>query len=59
MSNYTKQNLVPVPPSQTTAGTLAIKVGDVVFTAGNVTSGGGGGLSQIDFFDWMTILNRS
>jgi hypothetical protein len=39
MSNYTKDNLIEVPPSSVSVGTLAIKVGNEVFTAGNVTVG--------------------
>lgn len=58
MSNYTKQNLVPVPPSQTPAGTLAIKVGDVVFTAGSISSGGGGG-GSLDFYRCSYVNSNS
>ena len=31
MSNYTKENLIPIPPAAVPAGTLAIKVGDEIF----------------------------
>ena len=37
MSNYTNENLINVPSSTVPAGTLAMKVGDNIFTAGNVT----------------------
>lgn len=46
MSNYTNENLINVPASNVPAGTLAMKVGDNIFTAGNVvisSSGGSGG----------------
>jgi hypothetical protein len=39
MSNYTKENLITTPATSVPAGTLAIKVGDEIFTAGNVTIG--------------------
>ena len=39
MSNYTKENLIPIPPTSVPTGTLAIKVGDEIFTAGTVTVG--------------------
>lgn len=40
MSNYTNENLINVPASNVPAGTLAMKVGDNIFTAGNVIIGG-------------------
>ena len=36
MSNYTNQNLINVPSSKVPAGTLAMKVGQNIFTAGHV-----------------------
>lgn len=39
MSNYTKENLIAVPPTSVPVGTLAIKVGDVIFTPGNIKIG--------------------
>lgn len=39
MSNYTSENLIDVKPSQIPAGTLAVKIGEDVFTAGSVTVG--------------------
>ena len=43
MSNYTKENLIPIPTAAVPAGTLAIKVGNEIFTPGNIkiTSGTG------------------
>lgn len=38
MSNYTKDNLLNIAPSDISAGTLAIKIGNEVFTAGNVVT---------------------
>lgn len=40
MSNYTDNNLISIPSSNVPAGTLAMKVGDNIFTAGNVIIGG-------------------
>lgn len=37
MSNYTSQNLIAIPASQVPVGTLAMKVGNDVFTAGSLT----------------------
>ena len=37
MSNYTSQNLIDISPSRVPAGTLAIRIGDDVFTAGSVS----------------------
>lgn len=37
--NYNTQNLIQVPPANVQAGTLAIKIGDTVFTAGNTQLG--------------------
>lgn len=39
MSNYTTENLIAVQPGEIPAGTPAIKVGDHVFLAGNVSGG--------------------
>lgn len=39
MANHTKENLIAVQPTDVPVGTLAIKVGDEIFTAGNVTIG--------------------
>lgn len=41
MSSYTKENLIHIPPTAVPAGTLAIKVGNEIFTPGNIriTSG--------------------
>lgn len=39
MSNYTKENLIAVPPTSVPAGTLALKVGDLIFTPGNIRIG--------------------
>lgn len=39
MSNYTSQNLISIQPANVPAGTLAIKVGDDIFTAGYVQIG--------------------
>ena len=39
MSNYTKENLIHIPPAAVPAGTLAIKVGDEIFTPGNIKIG--------------------
>lgn len=36
MSNYTKENLIAVPSTDVPAGTLAIKVGNEIFTPGNI-----------------------
>lgn len=36
MSNYQRENLLNIAPEKVPAGTLAVKVGDDVFTAGNV-----------------------
>ena len=36
MSNYQKENLLTIAPEKVPAGTLAVKVGDDIFTAGNV-----------------------
>ena len=63
MSNYTKENLKEILPSQVKPGTLAIKIGNEVFTAGNVIiksnsveeeggnagGEGGGNVSQSNF----------
>ena len=42
MSNYTKENLIQIPPSAVPAGTLAIKVGNEIFTPGNIRIASGG-----------------
>ena len=42
MSNYTKENLIQIPPSAVPAGTLAIKIGDEIFTPGNIRISSGG-----------------
>lgn len=39
MSNYTSENLINVPAVNVPAGTLAVKIGEDVFTAGNVIIG--------------------
>jgi hypothetical protein len=39
MANYTKENLIAVPPTSVPVGTLAIKVGDEIFTTGKVIIG--------------------
>ena len=54
MSNYTTENLVPVlNPAE---NTRAIRVGDIVLI---VPSGGsGGGMDDLEFFDWFTILSN-
>ena len=39
MSNYTKENLIAIPPTAVPAGTLAIKVGNEIFTPGNIRIG--------------------
>ena len=36
MSNYQKENLLTIAPEKVPAGTLAVKVGDDIFTAGNI-----------------------
>ena len=48
MSNYTKENLIAIPPTAVPAGTLAIKVGDEIFTPGNIKIGSGGGDNGTD-----------
>lgn len=42
MSNYTNENLINVPSSNVPAGTLAMKVGDDIFTAGYIVISSGG-----------------
>lgn len=39
MSNYTKENLLNIEPSNVPAGTLLMKVGNEIFTAGSVEIG--------------------
>jgi hypothetical protein len=39
MSNYMRENLIAVPPADIPVGTLAIKVGNEIFTAGTVKVG--------------------
>ena len=44
MSNYTKENLIQIPVGAVPAGTLAMKVGDTVFTPGNIRISSGGSM---------------
>ena len=44
MNNYTKENLIALPPESVPAGTLAMKVGDTVFTPGNIRISSGGSM---------------
>ena len=50
MSNYTKKNLIPIPPAAVPAGTLAIKVGDEIFTPGNIKIG-----QSMDFYKCASV----
>lgn len=56
MSNYTNENLINVPFSNVPAGTLAMKVGDNIFTAGNVTINQG---SSMDFYKCSYVNSNS
>ena len=51
MSNYTNENLINVPSANVPAGTLAMKVGDNIFTAGNVVINGG----ATDYYKCATV----
>ena len=51
MSNYTNENLINVPSANVPAGTLAMKVGDNIFTAGNVIIG------ATDFYKCATVTS--
>ena len=51
MSNYTDNNLISIPSSNVPAGTLAMKVGNNVFTAGNVVIG-----EATDFYKCATVI---
>ena len=53
MSNYTNENLINVPSSNVPAGTLAMKVGDNIFTAGNVVIGG-----STDFYKCAAVAGN-
>lgn len=50
MSNYKKENLIPIPPAAVPAGTLAIKVGDEIFTPGNIKIG-----QSMDFYKCASV----
>ena len=50
MSNYTNENLINVPSANVPVGTLAMKVGDNIFTAGNVVIGG-----STDFYKCVSV----
>lgn len=50
MNNYTNENLMNVPSSIVPAGTLAMKVGNNIFTAGNVVIGG-----SAEFYKCATV----
>lgn len=47
MSNYTNENLINISPNNIPAGTLAMKVGENVFTAGSIKIGSDVQLGQI------------
>lgn len=49
MSNYTNENLISIPSASVPAGTLAMKVGDNVFTAGNVI------ISTTDYYKCASV----
>ena len=51
MSNYTNENLINVP-----ARTLAVKVGDTIFTAGSVVIGQGG---DTDYYAYTYVSSNS
>lgn len=51
MSNYTKENLIAIPPTAVPAGTLAMKVGNEIFTPGNIRISAGG----MDFYKCASV----
>lgn len=52
MSNYTKENLIQIPQTAVPAGTLAMKVGNEIFTPGNIRISSGG---SIDFYKCASV----
>lgn len=52
MSNYTKENLIQIPSTAVPAGTLAMKVGDEIFTPGNIRISSGG---SMDFYKCASV----
>lgn len=52
MSNYTKENLIAIPPTAVPAGTLAMKVGNEIFTPGNIRISSGG---SMDFYKCAAV----
>lgn len=50
MGNYSKENLIAIPATAVPAGTLAIKIGNEVFTPGNIRISSG-----IDFFKCASV----
>ena len=54
MSNYKKENFIQIPPYAVPAGTLAIKVGDEIFTTGNSKIG-----QSMDFYKCASVATAS